>query len=108
MLDRTQAPPFVKSTSFDLIQPVKTTLAGGGDVYFVLGGSQNVCKIELLFQAGRWNERTFGAGYFTSQLLSKGTKSKSSYQLAQAFDQLGAHLEINPGADFVSIALYSL
>jgi zinc protease len=108
MLDRTQAPPFVKSTSFELIQPVKATLAGGGDVFFVLGGSQNVCKIELLFQAGRWNERAFGAGYFTSHLLLKGTKSKSSYQLAQAFDQLGAHLEINPGADFVSIALYSL
>jgi zinc protease len=108
MLDRTQAPPFVKSTSFNLIQPVKSTLAGGAHAYFVLGGSQNVCKIELLFKAGRWSERVFGAGYFTSQLLSKGTKSKSSYQIAQAFDQLGAHLEINPGADFVSIALYSL
>ncbi|HTF19939.1 MAG TPA: pitrilysin family protein [Chryseolinea sp.] len=108
MLDRTQAPPFVKSTSFDLIQPLKATLAGGADAYFVLGGSQNVCKIELLFQAGRWSERSFGAGYFTSNLLSKGTASKSSYQIAQAFDQLGAHLEINPGADFVSIALYSL
>ena len=108
MLDRTQAPSFVKSSSFDLIRPERTTVAGGAEVLFVLGGSQNVCKIELLFQAGRWNERTFGAGYFTSQLLSKGTKKRSSFQIAQAFDQLGAHLEINPGADFVSIALYSL
>ncbi|MEJ1241231.1 pitrilysin family protein [Chryseolinea sp. T2] len=108
MLDRTQAPSFVKSSSFDLIRPERTTVAGGAEVLFVLGGSQNVCKIELLFQAGRWNERSFGAGYFTSQLLSKGTKTKSSFQIAQAFDQLGAHLEINPGADFVSVALYSL
>lgn len=108
MLDRTQAPPFVKSTSFELISPLKVKVAGGADIYFVLGGSQNVCKIELLFQAGRWSESTLGASYFTAQLLSKGTKSKSSYQIAQAFDQLGAHLEINPGADFVSIALYSL
>lgn len=108
MLDRTQAPPFVKSSNFELIRPEVTTVAGGAQVLFVLGGSQNVCKIELLFQAGRWNERTFGAGYFTSQLLSKGTKSQTSYQIAQAFDHLGAHLEINPGADFVSVALYSL
>jgi predicted Zn-dependent peptidase len=108
MLDRTQAPPFVKSTSFELIRPERATVANGADVSFVLGGSQNVCKIELLFQAGRWNERSPGAGYFTSHLLSKGTKSKTSFQIAQAFDQLGAHLEINPGADFVSIALYSL
>lgn len=108
MLDRTQAPPFVKSTSFELIKPLNATVAGGAKVYFVLGGSQDVCKIELLFQAGRWSERTFGAAYFTAQLLTKGTSSKSSYQIAQAFDELGAHVEINPGADFVSIALYSL
>ncbi|MGC3943975.1 MAG: pitrilysin family protein [Chryseolinea sp.] len=108
MLDRTQAPAFEKSSSFDLISPIRTTVAGGAQALFVLGGSQNVCKIELLFQAGRWNERVFGAGYFTSQLLSKGTKSKTSFQIAQAFDQLGAHLEVNPGADFVSVALYSL
>ena len=108
MLDRTLAPPFVKSTSFELIAPRKVSLDGGAELYFVLGGTQNVCKIELLFQAGRWSERTLGASYFTAQLLSKGTKSKSSYQIAQAFDQLGAHLEINPGADFVSVALYSL
>jgi predicted Zn-dependent peptidase len=108
MLDRTQAPPFKKSSSFDLISPFRTTVAGGAQALFVLGGSQNVCKIELLFKAGRWNERVFGAGYFTSQLLSKGTKSRTSFQIAQSFDQLGAHLEINPGADFVSVALYSL
>lgn len=108
MLDRTQAPPFVKSTSFELIQPLNATVAGGAKVYFVLGGSQEVCKIELLFPAGRWSERTFGAAYFTAQLLTKGTSSKTSYQIAQAFDELGAHVEINSGADFVSIALYSL
>lgn len=108
MLDRTQAPPFIKSTSFDLIQPVKASVAHGADVYFVLGGSQNVCKIELLFHAGRWSERSAGAAYFTANLLSKGTSRKSSYQIAQAFDHLGAHLEINAGVDFVSVALYSL
>jgi predicted Zn-dependent peptidase len=108
MLDRTQAPPFVKSTSFELIHPAETVVENGAHCYFVLGGSQNVCKVELIFPAGKWHEKSFGAAYFTSQLLSKGTRLKSSYQIAQAFDQLGAHLEINPGADFVSISLYSL
>jgi predicted Zn-dependent peptidase len=108
MLDRTLAPPFIRSTSFDLIKPVKTVLANGAELYFVLGGSQNVCKVELIFPAGRWYEKAWGAGYFTSQMLSKGTKGKTSYEIAQAFDHYGAHLEVNAGMDFISISLYSL
>ncbi len=108
MLDRTQAPPFARTTDFRLIQPIQITLANGARAWFVLGGSQNVCKIELLFPAGRWHEQIAGASYFTAQLLSKGTRSKSSFQIAQAFDILGTHIEINAGLDFISVSLYSL
>lgn len=108
MLDRTLAPPFNRSTSFDLIRPEKNVLKNGAEVYFVLGGTQDVCKVELIFPAGRWSEKVWGASYFSSQLLSKGTKNKNSYEIAQLFDRYGAHLEINAGLDFVSISLYSL
>jgi len=108
MLDRTLAPPFIRTTSFDLIKPSKTVLANGAELYFVLGGTQNVCKVEIILPAGRWYEKVWGAGYFTSQMLSKGTKRKSSYEIAQTFDHFGAHLEMNAGMDFTSISLYSL
>jgi len=108
MLDRTIAPPFNRSTSFDLISPHKVLTRGGAEVYFVLGGTQDVCKVELIFPAGRWFEKNSGASYFCSQLLSKGTTKKNSYEIAQHFDRYGAHLEINPGMDVVSISLYML
>ncbi|MBA4054443.1 MAG: hypothetical protein C0490_07015 [Marivirga sp.] len=108
MLDRTIAPPFNRSTSFNLIHPVKNIVTNGAEVYFVLGGSQDVSKVELLFPAGRWFEKFWGASYFSSQLLSKGTKTKSSYLIAQLFDQYGAHFEVNAGLDHVSLSLYSL
>lgn len=108
MLDRAIAPPFNRSTSFDLIHPVKNITAKGAEIYFVLGGSQDVSKIELLFPAGRWFEKSWGASYFSSQLLSKGTKTKSSYLIAQLFDQYGAHFEVNAGLDHASLSLYSL
>lgn len=108
MLDRTVAPPFVKSSSFNLITPEEARLPNGTDVYFVPGGSQDVLKIEFVFDAGRWFERKTAAAYFTAQLLSKGTADKSSFEIAQIFDRYGAHLDINPGLDFVSIALYTL
>jgi predicted Zn-dependent peptidase len=50
----------------------------------------------------------WGASYFSSQLLSKGTSKKNSFEIAQIFDQYGAHFEISPGLDIVSIALYTL
>lgn len=108
MLDRTVAPPFVKTSSFNLIKPDETKLSNGVHAFFVPGGSQDVLKIEFIFEAGRWFETKTAAAYFTSQLLSKGTRNKDSYEIAQLFDQYGAHLEVIPGLDYVSVALYTL
>ena len=108
MLDRSVAPPFVKSSSFDLITPEEARLPNGVHVYFVPGGSQDVLKIEFVFESGRWFETKAAAAFFTAQLLAKGTLDKSSFEIAQIFDRYGAHLEINPGLDFVSVALYAL
>lgn len=108
MPERTVAPPFNRSTSFALLQPKKVTSVNGAEIYFVLGGTQEVCKVELIFPAGRWFEQAHGASYFTAQLLSKGTNRKSSFEIAELFDRNGAHLEINAGLDHVSISLFSL
>ena len=108
MPDRTVAPPFVKTASFNLINPEVADLPNGIQVFFVHGGSQEVMKIEFIFEAGRWYENKIAAAYFTSHLLPKGTKHKSSFDVANIFDQYGAHLEISPGLDFVSVSLYAL
>ncbi len=108
MLDRTVAPPFVQGTSFDLIKPITQKLGNGTDVLLIPGGSQDVLKIELIYDAGRWFESELGTAYFTAHLLSKGTRTKNSFEIAQLFDQYGAHVEVSPGLDFVSISLYAL
>jgi predicted Zn-dependent peptidase len=108
MLDRTLAPPFNRTTDFELLHPEKVATASGAEIYFVLGGSQDVSKVELIFPAGRWVEKVWGASYFSSQLLNKGTRHKGSYEIAQRFDSLGAHLEVHSALDFVSVSLYSL
>lgn len=108
MPDRTVAPPFVKSASFDLIQPEKLSLPNGVQVFFVPGGSQDVVKIEFVFEAGRWFEDKTAASYFTAQLLPKGAGRKTSFEIASIFDRYGSHLEISPGLDFVTVSLYAL
>lgn len=108
MLDRKTPPPFVKSTSFNLIEPRHTGLGNGAQLYFVPGGTQEVMKIEVIFRAGRWYEHAPAASHFTANLLTKGTELKSSFEIAHIFDRYGAHVEINPGFDFVSISVYTL
>jgi zinc protease len=108
MLDRKLPPPFNRSVSFDLIQPTTITLTNGLDVHFVSGGDQEVIKIEFIFNAGRWLEESWGVSHFTSNLLTKGTKHKSSFDIAQIFDLYGSHIEVSPGLDGVTLSLYTL
>lgn len=108
MLDRTIAPPFKRTNSFELIRPQKEILGNGAEAYFVLGGTQEVSKVELVFPAGRWAEKTPGVSYFAANMLSKGTRTKSSFEIAETLDLYGAHLEIQATFDNVSISLYIL
>lgn len=108
MLNRSVAPPFTRTIDFELIQPRTQLLANGLKMFIVSGGSQEVVRVEILLRAGRWFETVSGAAYFAANLLSKGTSTKSSYEIAQYFDQYGAHFEVGAGLDAVSLSLYTL
>jgi predicted Zn-dependent peptidase len=108
MLNRQIAPAFNRNFSFQLIAPEQIKLPNGTDLILLNGGGQNVIKVEVIFPSGRWYEKNWGESYFTTQLLTKGTKSKNSFEIASIFDQLGAHFEISAGLDFVSLTLFSL
>jgi hypothetical protein len=60
MLNRTLAPPFNRSTSFELIQPQKKILKGGAESYFILGGTQEVSKVEIRFCCGAMGRKKLG------------------------------------------------
>ncbi|HYG04634.1 MAG TPA: pitrilysin family protein [Chryseosolibacter sp.] len=108
MLDRKTPPPFTHDTGFKLLEPVRKTFPNGIDIFFVSGGKQEVLKIEAVLRAGRWFETKKACAQFTASLLNKGTSKRSSFEIAQLFDKYGAHLEINPGHDYISVAVYGL
>jgi zinc protease len=108
MLDRTVPPPFQHTHTFPLLEPTKIKLPNGIEAVFVKAGEQEVAKVEFIADAGKWFEPLPGVAYFTAQVLQKGTPTKNSFQIAEAFDQQGVHLDINPGYDFASLAWYGL
>lgn len=107
-LDRTQAPPFTLSTDYSILQPEVLTLRTGQPLYTFRGLQQNVVKLELTFEAGKWYEPSSGTSYFTAQMIRKGTATRTSFAIAESLDRLGAHLEIQPGFDSVTVTLFVL
>lgn len=107
MLDRTTAPPFIKSDTFDLPGFVSGDV-NGIPLFIVPEVRQDVLKIELIFPAGKWFEPKAGISHFTSNMLEKGTRRLNSSDLAEAFDRLGAHIEISAGYDNTAVSVYAL
>lgn len=108
MLDRLAAPPFIQTKQFTLPPFQSSILKNGTPLFTIPGLQQEVIKVEFLFKAGRWFESQPALSHFTANMLEKGTKQKNGTTIAEAFDRLGAHIEISPGFDFVSISLYAL
>ncbi len=108
VLDRTQAPSFHLSSDYSLSRPELFQLKGGITLFALRGLQQEVVKLELIFDAGKWYEHKLGASHFTAQMLTKGTLLRNSFQIAEAFDSLGSHVEITPDFDTVSISLFAL
>ncbi|HQQ97494.1 MAG TPA: pitrilysin family protein [Cyclobacteriaceae bacterium] len=105
--DRTQAPDFQLSTDYSLAQPEQFH-SGTAPVFAYRQISQEAVRIELLFDAGKWYEPGPGISHFTSQLLSKGTRHRNAFAVAEGFESLGAHLEVSPGYDITTVSLFAL
>jgi len=107
MLDRSVAPPFIKSDTFEL-PGFQTSNVNGIPLFIIPEVRQDVLKIEIMFHSGKWQEPKPGISHFTSNMLEKGTSRSNSSELAEAFDRMGAHIEISAGYDNTSVSVYAL
>lgn len=107
MLDRTIAPTFVKSEEIDLKKAEKLEIKGV-PIHVLRAGTQQVIKIEIVFNAGKAFEYQEGAAYFTANMLREGTDSYHSKSIAHKLDDFGAHLELHSTLDFSMVSLYCL
>ncbi len=83
-------------------------LANGMPIHMLVGGSEPVMKIEVVFRAGSWHERKPGVAEFMAALLSEGTQQMSSVELAEHFESRGATLQTRGGVDTIRVRLYTL
>ena len=103
-----KAPTIHPIMSIPLPKPSKEILDNGLELYELRMGSQEILKLEWLFDAGRWYENKPLVARATAKLLKSGVPGMNADELADFFDFYGAKLKISDDFDNVSIRLYCL
>lgn len=106
---KAEVPPQIQPiTQLSLPEYEASQLANGMPLYTLIGGSEPVMKLELVFRAGSSYETKPGVAEFMAALLSEGTQKLSSAELAEHIESRGATLQTRGGVDTIRIRLYTL
>ncbi len=108
MLDRTQSPVVHNIEKLALPSIPIITLDNGIPVYVVNMGTQEVLKVELIFNAGRPFEHKQLAARATASMLKEGTKNYDSAAIAEKFDFYGSSISTPFHIDTSNVLLHSL
>jgi zinc protease len=107
MIDRIQQPEISHTYNFDLIEPEKQILSNGVEIYYIEGGKQDVCRMDVLYKAGNIFESKNLLSSVTNDLLGEGTVSKTSLQVNEAFDFYGAYIQRESSRDYAGLSLFA-
>lgn len=107
-LDRTTPPAFrtIQTVQFPSHQSVM--LDNGQPLFVANVGEQPVVRVEVLFEAGTWHEDADGASFFGVKMLTEGTQKRTSAQISEHFDQIGAFVDLSHTPDRANIMVYGL
>jgi zinc protease len=107
-LDRKKAPKFHQVNTIEFLDPIKTTLDNGIELHYINGGSQEILKIDFIFNAGNWHQKKALIASTTSQLIKEGTKKYSAFEISEGIDKYGAFFEVENSYDTTTLTLYTL
>lgn len=107
---RKSAPAPLAPVAFNIPQPFETTLKNGLKVVIFEDKKLPLVSFRLIFRSGDIHEPSDAVGLNSAvaSMLSEGTESYSSKQLAEEIERLGAHLSAHSGSDTTSLSASSL
>lgn len=107
-INRKTTPEIKLIDSLNIHHPEINKLDNGIPVYSFNLATQDIVKIEFLFDAGSRHEAKTLVAAFTNRMIKEGTKSFTSEEIADKIDYYGAHLEIQSDKDNSVVTFYSL
>ncbi len=108
MPNRGISPPIKDITHLKLPQHQQLQLDNGIPVYVVNMGTQDIFKIEVIFDAGRPYEHKKMVARATTSLLKEGSQQMVAGEIAEQLDFYGSSLSLPVNLDTSNIVLYGL
>ncbi len=108
MINRTFAPAIQTTEKPQLIEPEKKLLDNEIPLYLLQAGTQEVCKIDFIFNAGTWQQNTQLQATICNSMLQEGSQSYTAAQTAEIFDFHGAYLQLMTDQHYGIVSLISL
>lgn len=107
-MDRSIVPEISDNVSLSTLPVEHVVLDNGVKIDFINGGSQEILKIELIFDAGsKYQSKSLQAS-IAFDLILEGTKRLSGIEFADSIDLLGGFLSAETTKDFGTVTLFVL
>lgn len=107
--DRSRPPASGPAPALQLPAIQKRQLSNGLPVWIVELHEVPVVQVNLVLRSGTANDPTgkYGIASLTAAMLTEGAGSRSSLEIADAVDFLGADLDVSSGIDATSVRLHA-
>jgi len=109
MINRSIPPTVNPIEHIDIIQANKRLLSNGLPVYYLNAGSQDVVKVDIVFEAGTWFQPQNLIASMCNSMLECGSENYTAEEIAEKFDYYGAYiqLEVDQNQGFVNLVSLS-
>ena len=107
-LNRKIQPNFKVIEEINIPVPEIKKLDNGIKTHLFNIGTQDVLKIDVIFNAGSWHQNKPLISTVVNEMLIEGTKNYTSHEIAEKLDFYGAFIQPEPTKDFSSVTLYTL
>ena len=94
MLNRTIQPTVNPIEHIDMVKAEKRLLSNGLPVHFVNAGTQDVVKIDFVFEAGTWFQPANLVASLCNSMLEEGSANFTAAEIAEKFDYYGAYIQL--------------
>jgi predicted Zn-dependent peptidase len=94
MLNRTIQPEINPIEHIDMVKAEKHLLSNGIPVYYINAGTQDVIKLDVVFEAGTWFQPANLVASLCNAMLEEGSENLTGAEIAEKFDYYGAYLQL--------------
>jgi predicted Zn-dependent peptidase len=107
-IDQNTAPLIHPFSEISIAVPETHSLPNDVPLHYLNMGEQDVCRIDLMIGAGKWQQPQPLISTFTNRLLKEGAGKLDGRQIAEHLDFYGAWLHLSDSYHHSCITLYTL